>query len=127
MAITQAIRDTYTGANKALAQGGIFGFIGAAGVIAAGFANVKQITASKDPAMPSFATGGGGVSASTPSTPPVPSLPPAFNVVGASGTNQLATAIGGQTQQPIQAFVVSNDVTTAQEMDRNIIDGASIG
>ena len=127
LAITQAIRDTYTGANKALAQGGIFGFIGAAGVIAAGFANVKQITASKDPAMPSFATGGGGVSASTPSTPPVPSLPPAFNVVGASGTNQLATAIGGQTQQPIQAFVVSNDVTTAQEMDRNIIDGASIG
>ena len=131
LAITQAIRDTYTGANKALAQGGIFGFIGAAGVIAAGFANVKQITASKDPAMPSFTTGGGGVSASTPSTtpstPPVPSLPPAFNVVGASGTNQLATAIGGQTQQPIQAFVVSNDVTTAQEMDRNIIDGASIG
>ena len=127
LAITQAIRDTYTGANKALAQGGIFGFIGAAGVIAAGFANVKQITASKDPAMPSFATGGGGVSASTPSTPPVPSLPPAFNVVGASGTNQLATAIGGQTQKPIQAFVVSNDVTTAQEMDRNIIDGASIG
>ena len=131
LAITQAIRDTYTGANKALAQGGIFGFIGAAGVIAAGFANVKQITASKDPAKPSFATGGGGVSASTPSTtpsiPPVPSLPPAFNVVGASGTNQLATAIGGQTQQPIQAFVVSNDVTTAQEMDRNIIDGASIG
>jgi len=131
LAITQAIRDTYTGANKALAQGGIFGFIGAAGVIAAGFANVKQITASKDPAKPSFATGGGGVSASTPSTtpsiPPVPSLPPAFNVVGASGTNQLAEAIGGQSQQPIQAFVVSNDVTTAQEMDRNIIDGASIG
>ena len=30
LAITQAIRDTYTGANKALAQGGIFGFIGAA-------------------------------------------------------------------------------------------------
>ena len=131
LAITQAIRDTYSGANKALAQGGIFGFIGAAGVIAAGFANVKQITSSKDPATPSFATGGGGVSATTPSTtpsiPPVPSLPPAFNVVGASDTNQLAEAIGGQTQQPIQAYVVSNDVTTAQEMDRNIIDGASIG
>ena len=64
---------------------------------------------------------------STPSTPSVPSLPPSFNVVGASDTNQLATAIGGQSQQPIQAFVVSNDVSTAQELDRNIIEGASIG
>ena len=61
------------------------------------------------------------------SVPTVSSLPPAFNVVGASGTNQLAEAIGGQSQQPIQAFVVSNDVTTAQEMDRNIVKGASIG
>lgn len=52
---------------------------------------------------------------------------PAFNVVGASETNQLASAIGEQQQQPVQAFVVSNDVTTAQELDRNIIQGATIG
>ena len=57
----------------------------------------------------------------------VTSAPPAFNVVGQSDTNQLADAIGGQEQQPIQAFVVSSEVTTAQELDRNIIDGASIG
>lgn len=126
LAITQSIRDTYTGANKALAQGGIFGFIGAAGVIASGIANVKQITASKDPATPSFATGGGGVSASTPTTASVPSKPPSFNVVGASNTNQLAEAIGGQSKEPVKAYVVSNDVTTAQSMDRNIVDGASI-
>jgi len=125
LAVTQAIRDTYTGANKALAQGGIFGFIGAAGIIASGLANVKQITASKEPAAPSFATGGGGGGAV--STPTAPSLPPAFNVVGASETNQLAEAIGGQSQQPVKAFVVSNDVTTAQQMDRNIVKGASIG
>jgi len=55
------------------------------------------------------------------------SIPPAFNVVGASGTNQLADAIGGQSQQPVQAFVVSSEVTTSQELDRNIIDEASIG
>jgi len=55
------------------------------------------------------------------------SQPPAFNIVGQSETNQLADAIGGQTQQPVQAFVVSSEVTTAQELDRNIIDGASIG
>ena len=57
---------------------------------------------------------------------PTTSTPPAFNVVGASGETQLADAIGGQTQKPTRAFVVSNDVTTAQELDRNIIEGASI-
>jgi len=66
------------------------------------------------------------------STVPKPSMgggsqAPAFNVVGASGETQLADAIGSQTQRPARAYVVSNDVTTAQEMDRNIIEGASIG
>ena len=55
------------------------------------------------------------------------SAPPAFNIVGASGANQLADAIGGQSQKPARAFVVSSDVSTAQELDRNIIEGASIG
>ena len=127
IAVVQALRDTYAGANKALAQGGIFGFIGAAAVVAGGIANVKQITSTKEPQAPSFAKGGGG-SLSTPSISASsrPSLPPAFNVVGASDTNQLANAIGGQSQQPVKAYVVSNDVTTAQSMDRNIVDGASI-
>jgi hypothetical protein len=64
---------------------------------------------------------------STPSIPTGASTPPSFNVVGQSDTNQLASAIGGQSQQPVQAYVVANDVTTAQSMDRNIIDDASLG
>ena len=71
------------------------------------------------------------VSTNTPtpnvSSPSTNSLPPAFNIVGTSGTNQLADAIGGQTQEPVKAFVVASDVSTAQELDRNIIEGASIG
>ena len=54
-------------------------------------------------------------------------IPPEFNVVGQNGTNQLADAIGGQNQRPSRAYVVSNDVTTSQELERNIIEGASIG
>jgi negative regulator of sigma E activity len=65
--------------------------------------------------VPTPSGGGGGIS-----------QPPAFNVVGASDTNQLADAIGSQSQEPTRAYVVSNDVTTAQSMDRNIVDGASI-
>lgn len=73
------------------------------------------------------ATGGGSTGVSTPSaaTPSV-SQPPQFNIVGAGGTNQLAEAIGSQEKQPVKAYVVSNDVTTAQSMDRNIVEGASI-
>ena len=52
---------------------------------------------------------------------------PAFNIVGSSGTNQLADAIAGQQNQPIKAFVTSQDVTTAQSLERNIVDGATIG
>ena len=73
---------------------------------------------------------GGGGSGSTPTAPTgggSAPQPPAFNIVGASGETQLADAIGSQTQRPARAYVVSNDVTTAQEMDRNIIEGASIG
>ncbi len=126
VAVVQAIQDTYAGASKALSQGGVFGFIGAAAVIASGLANVKQITATKDPAPPSFARGAGGSrGVSTPSA--AASTPPAFNIVGAGGTSQLAEAIGGQAQQPVKAYVVSNDVSTAQELDRNIVQGASIG
>jgi hypothetical protein len=56
----------------------------------------------------------------------IPSAPPSFNVVGASGTSQLAGVIANQSQQPIQAYVVSNDVTTAQSLDRNIIESVGI-
>ena len=54
-------------------------------------------------------------------------IPPAFNVVGQSDTNQLADAIGGQTQQPVQAFVVSGDVTTAQQLQNNNINKSLCG
>jgi len=121
IAIVQAIRDTYAGATKALSQGGIFGFIGAAAVTAAGIANVKAITSTPDPTPPSGASVGGGSS-----IPPTPSTPPAFNIVGQGETSQLADAIGSQASEPIRAYVVSNDVTTAQGLERNIVEGATI-
>jgi hypothetical protein len=50
---------------------------------------------------------------------------PQFNVVGTSGQNQIAQSLGNQ--QPVRAFVVSNDVSTAQALDRNIVKTATIG
>lgn len=121
IAIVQAIRDTYAGATKALAQGGIFGFIGAAAITAAGIANIKTITSTPEPTPPAGASVGGGSP-----VPPTPSAPPAFNVVGQGATSQLADALGTQAQEPVRAYVVSNDVTTAQGLERNIVEGATI-
>ena len=126
IAIAGAIRSTYAGATKALEQGGIFGFIGAAAIIAQGLANVKTIAGTRTPRPPAGlgATDTGDSAPSIPS-PTTTSLPPEFDTVGASGINQLADVLGNQA--PPRAFVVSGDVSTAQELDRNIISSASIG
>jgi hypothetical protein len=65
---------------------------------------------------------GGGRGVSTP-TPQAPS----FNIVGASAENQLAQTLADATQKPIKAFVVAGDVSTAQSLDRNIIQESSLG
>jgi len=120
IAVTQAIIDTYAGASKALAQGGIFGPIAAAGIIAAGLANVKTITSTQLPTQPSFAGGG------RPRTAAVSATPPQINSVGTSGISQIAQTIQGQANKPVRAYVVSGDVSTAQALDRNIVKEAGI-
>ena len=124
-AVAAATINTYRGVSDALAAVTItpfetaLKFANAAAIGVAGIANVKKILSVQVPGGSGGAPSGGVPTTTT-------SQPPAFNVVGASGETQLADAIGSQTQRPSRAYVVSNDVTTAQEMDRNIIEGASI-
>jgi enamine deaminase RidA (YjgF/YER057c/UK114 family) len=56
--------------------------------------------------------GGGGVDVPNPSSIIAPNL----NVVGDTGINQLATL----QQQPVKAYVVSNDITSAQQFDMKV-------
>ena len=62
------------------------------------------------------AGGGGGGGASAPS----------FNVVGNSGVSQIGQTLN-QEQEPVQAFVVGNAVTSQQALDRDIVDTATLG
>ena len=129
-AVASATINTFSSAQKAYDAtvgipyvGPILAPINAGIAIAAGIKNVKSILAVKTPgggggSAPSISGGGGAA--------PAPAAP-SFNVVGASSTNQLAQTIGNQQQQPIKAFVVANDVTTQQSLDRNIVSSASIG
>ena len=128
-AIAQTTIETYKGAQSAFSSlagipivGPVLGGIAAAAAISSGIATVKKIASTKTPG----GSAGGGASISAPQRV-LASAPPAFNVVGASETNQLAQSIGQEEKQPLKAFVVSNDVTDAQALDRNIVENASIG
>ena len=127
---TEAGVDVTTGAAKAVSAFAppfnipiIIGYAAqAVGIVSA----IKGAMSKSKAATGKFGASGGGQAPSVPQTA-TPSIPPAFNIVGSSETNQLADAIGGQSQQPIQTYVVASDVTTAQSLERNTIEGATIG
>jgi len=97
-----------------------------ANMVAMGVAGAVQIAGI---AAQKFQPSGGGASGVT--TPSVstggastsPSQAPSFNVVGQSGFNQVAGALG--QQQPVQAYVVAGNVTTAQQLQNNTITQAT--
>lgn len=51
---------------------------------------------------------------------------PSFNLVEGTADNQIAQSISNNNSKPVQAFVVSKSVTSAQEMDRNIEKSATL-
>jgi hypothetical protein len=125
--ISRAVIDTYVAANAALAAGGgvPYGIPAMIATIAAGLAQVatiaKQQFVSSQSGVPlSVGVIGdtGGASGAT---------APDFNIVGQSTSNQIAAAVKGQFSQPIKAFVVSKEVSSAQEFDRNVVTAASLG
>jgi hypothetical protein len=131
--IGETIISTYSTAQKAYASqftpvptpdSPARGAIAAGIAIAGGLARIAAISAQKfqwtdqEPATPSAsgAAAGGG------------SIPqPQFNIVGQSGTNQLAAGIGAQFDQPLRAYVVGGEVSTAQELERRRVRTATFG
>ena len=118
MAIASALINTYQGITAGVKLGYPQSIPAVLMASVTGFKAVKNIMDVKTPK-------GGGVSTTSISAPS--SAMPNFNVVGQSGTNQIAESVMGQTQQPIKAFVVGGDVTTQQSLNRNIVSNASIG
>jgi len=122
--IAQATVDTFSSAIAAYKSqasipvvGPVLGGIAAAAAVSAGLLNIKKISQQRfdsgggtDGGGADFAPSGGGAQA------------PSFNVVGDSGINQLASL----QQEPVQAFVVSGEVTTAQALDRNRVQNATL-
>lgn len=115
LAVAGAIIDTYAGATKALAAGAgtPVGYINAAAIIAAGFANVRKMASTPIPGSSDSA--------------PQPSAGPSVSIVGGSAdpSAQLARSLASQQQKPIKAYTVATDMSTQQALDRRIQQNAT--
>jgi len=130
--IGSATIDTYKSAQAAYASlagipivGPVLGGIAAGVAVGTGLFNVKKIASQKFEGGGDSGGGGGGGGAEMGgggASGAVASQAPSFNVVGNNGLNQLAQL----QQQPTQAFVVSGDVTSAQSLERNRIQNATL-
>ena len=132
----EAIINTYTGATKALAQGGIFGAVAAAGVVASGIASVRAIykTDIPTPSPSNVSVGGrqlgGGGGGARPASP-TPNIPRpqlatgiGFDTSGANLGNQIAESLQGSS---MRAYVVNQDIQSAEKLDRKIEETATFG
>ena len=119
----QSAQDSYKSLSGIPIIGPALGAAAYGAALVQGFRTIKQIKATKNPVSTASEQ-----SVSTPSiTAPTTTTPqtPSFDILGTSGVNQIASALGQQA--PVQAFVVSQDVTTAQSLQNNIVQGASLG
>lgn len=115
---TMNTREAFTAA-LGMKPYSVFNIAQAGAVLAAGFAQVREILKTKIPGKGGSGAGG--------STGPTTLEAPDFNIVGASAQSQLAQTIAGAEAQPVRAFVVGKDITTQQELDRNVTRTASFG
>ena len=129
--IASATIDTYK--NAVAAYGSQFvpipdpsspvrGGIAAGIAVTAGLVNIAKIASQKFEGGGGGGGGGGSVGGGVGGGMSGGTQAPSFNVVGNNGLNQLAQL----QQQPMQAFVVSGEVSSAQSLDRNRIQNASI-
>ena len=93
-------------------------------ILASGLATAAAI--SRQQFVPSAVGGGAGVGGGSGGAAATIQAPD-FNVVGASAQNQLAETVAGAEARPTRAYVVGKDITTQQELDRNITNTASFG
>jgi hypothetical protein len=116
LATPQAIATSGAAAVPVIAMNNISTAIGIAGNVAATAKALQSLGGGSTPTPPSLGGGGGSAGGG------MQAQAPQFNVVGNSGINQLA-----QLQQtPVQAYVVSGQVTTAQSLDRNRVENATL-
>ena len=123
-AVAQALINTFQGISAGVALGFPLAIPAVAAATTTGFGAVKNILSTK----PTASGGGGGAARSASSSTSAASQiqTPQFNVVGDAGTNQIASTLNEQNENPTRAYVVSREMSSQQELDRNIQNDSSL-
>jgi hypothetical protein len=128
--IANATINTYLAANQIMSDPSFVGrpvarFVAMAATITTGLLNVAAIARQK---FQSSAGSGGAIGAAAGrSGGEGEGREFNFNLAGSTQSNQLTQSIAGQLSQPIQAYVVSSEITSQQQLDLSISNTATIG
>tara|TARA_R100000655_G_scaffold70554_1_gene108836 strand:- start:50 stop:1591 length:1542 start_codon:yes stop_codon:yes gene_type:complete len=113
LAIAQALINTHQAFTKALAQGGIFGAIAGAGILATGMAQVRAIRNTD--------VSGSTPPSTTPTDLSISTTPETESGISGMIPNlENITGVGTGEMQPVQAFVVENDISNAQALQEEL-------
>ena len=127
--IAGASINTYLAASQILSDPSFKGrpvarFVAMAATITTGLLNVAKIARQK---FQSSAGSGGSIGAGAGGAGGGEGREFNFNLAGSTQSNQLTQSIAGQLSQPIQAYVVSSEMTSQQQLDLSISNTATIG
>jgi len=128
--IASASINTYLAASQILSDPSFKGrpvarFVAMAATITTGLLNVAKIARQK---FQSSAGSGGAIGAASGGAGSGgEGREFNFNLAGSTQSNQLTQSIAGQLSQPIQAYVVSSEMTSQQQLDLSISNTATIG
>ena len=121
VAVAMAIMNTKEAITAALGAKP-YGPWNIAQAVAVGAFGMKQVQEIMSTKLPVEAAGGGAGAGASMSV-----SAPDFNVIGQGAGSQLAGVVGARFGEPIKAYVLSSDVSSAQELDRRIDSTATIG
>jgi hypothetical protein len=123
IAVATAVMNTYEGASKAIAQGGVFGPIAAAATIAAGLLNVKKIISTKIPSAKGGGNVGDGATPSLTASAPISPIQMGTQLNQASIQGIGNAAAGGVNR----AFILEADINNSNERQVRLQRAARLG
>ena len=128
---SQAIGNASVDAASNVSESSKIGFpqnlITIAAAIGQGVSIIRSVKKAVSKTKAQAVSGAASIPSASSGAAPTQAAAPQFNIVGKTATSQLANVIASKDSQPIKTYVTTSDVSTAQAMDRNIVQGASIG
>jgi len=123
-AVAQALINTFQGISAGVALGFPLAIPAVAFAASTGFKSVKDILSTN---VTSPSANGGGSATSPQAATPQLAQAPQFDLVGDAGVNQISETLNSQSNRPQRSYVVSSEMESQAQLERNIQGDASLG